>query len=134
MSQTSQNRSSGCKVNCSAITIGPTTNNSKPLHQLAVGTEMNMGITSLKPQLLPSTTSTGKNTAAQQRTCSRVAGAFVPPARPTTEPRTVHSKITPPRQNHDSIQKEQGPWSREAFDLFDWKPEVGNTADPSAVT
>jgi hypothetical protein len=126
MSRTSKNGSFVIEDNCSTVTINPTTNNSKTLHEPVNGTRMNVDAISSNS---PSTTSTHKNTTAQQRNMhSGVPQALVPPARPTLKPRTPASEIIRPRQINDSVQKEQGPWSREAFDLFDWRPGVRNTA------
>jgi hypothetical protein len=113
----------------------PTTIISKTADQPTDRPIWKIGAVLPNPQLSLSSTAARRKTAAMHKDVSgRVPEPFVHHAQPINEPTTLISMIQPPRENNDKMREEQGPWSREAFDLFDWRPEAKSTRDSSAAS
>jgi hypothetical protein len=58
--------------------------------------------------------------------------SVMPPIIASTKPAVPVPKAKPARED-GVANRDQGPWSREAFDLFDWRPGEDNTGDSLAV-
>lgn len=86
------------------------------------------------PKPLSSTPAMREIAALHKDVSGEVQEPFIHHTRLIGDTTSLVAMIRPLRQNYDRLNEEQGPWSREAFDLFDWRPEVKSTRDPSAAS
>ncbi len=93
-------------------------------HQTISGATINRGLAPSKPPTtLSNPTCRGKDAARKLDVESRVPKIMMPSVIADVQPQRLLLRDQVPRQD-ESARKDTGPWSREAFDLFDWKPPV----------